>query len=192
MNALEQHLEHALRTETRRQFFGHGVRGLGLAALGSLLATTSTSAAPNSSALGGLPQLPHFAPKAKRAIYLFMSGAPSQHDLYDYKPEMGKWFDKDLPDSVRMGQRLTTMTSRQKRFPIAPSIYEFQKHGTGDGAWISELLPYTARMVDEWFGGFLWMRTVHEDGSYGWLFMRVVRADMDGWRRFKIDGGPKG
>ncbi len=149
MNALEQHLEHALRTETRRQFFGHGVRGLGLAALGSLLATTSTSAAPNSSALGGLPQLPHFAPKAKRAIYLFMSGAPSQHDLYDYKPEMGKWFDKDLPDSVRMGQRLTTMTSRQKRFPIAPSIYEFQKHGTGDGAWISELLPYTARMVDD-------------------------------------------
>ena len=65
----------------------------------------------------------HFAPKAKRVIYLFMSGAPSQLDLFDYKPSLGKFFDKDLPESVRMGQRLTTMTSGQKRFPIAPSLF---------------------------------------------------------------------
>ena len=71
-------------------------------------------------------------------------------DLYDYKPVMGEWFDKELPETVRMGQRLTTMTSGQKRFPIAPSIFEFQKHDNGsDGAWLSELLPHTATMVKD-------------------------------------------
>jgi hypothetical protein len=92
--------------------------------------------------------LPHFAPKAKRAIYLFMAGAPCQMDMLDYKPQMGELFDTDLPDTIRMGQRLTTMTSGQKRFPIAPSKYQFQQYGT-NGAWVSELLPYTAKMVDD-------------------------------------------
>ncbi len=92
--------------------------------------------------------MPHFAPKAKRAIYLFMNGGPSQMDLFDYKPAMGAMFDKDLPDSIRMGQRLTTMTSGQSRFPIAPSKFKFARHGQS-GAWVSELLPWTSKIVDE-------------------------------------------
>jgi hypothetical protein len=95
-----------------------------------------------------LPGLPHFAPTAKRAIYLHMVGAPPQMDLFDYKPAMKDWYDKDLPDSIRRGQRLTTMTSGQSRFPIAPSVFNFGQHGQS-GAWVSELLPWTAKMVDE-------------------------------------------
>ena len=87
-------------------------------------------------------------PKAKRAIYLHMNGGPSQMDLFDYKPKMGAMFDKDLPDSIRMGQRLTTMTSGQSRFPIAPSKYKFAQHGSS-GMWISELLPWTAKLADQ-------------------------------------------
>ena len=90
----------------------------------------------------------HFAPKAKRVIYLFMSGAPSQLDTWDYKPKMKDWYDKDLPDSVRNGQRITTMTSGQKRFPIAPSIFKFNQHGE-HGAWVSEILPHTAGVIDD-------------------------------------------
>ncbi len=84
----------------------------------------------------------------KRAIYLHMVGAPPQLETFDYKPKMKDWFDKDLPDSIRQGQRLTTMTSGQSRFPIAPSIFDFKQHGQS-GAWVSELLPHTARMVDD-------------------------------------------
>ncbi|MCH2115767.1 MAG: DUF1501 domain-containing protein [Pirellulales bacterium] len=134
--------------ETRRHFFGRAASGIGTAALASLLQpelfATSAPVLPT----GGLPSLPHFAPRAKRVIYLFMSGAPSQMDMWDYKPKMGDWFDKDLPDSVRQGQRITTMTSGQQRFPIAPSIFKFRQHGQ-HGAWVSELLPYTAQIVDE-------------------------------------------
>ena len=77
-----------------------------------------------------------------------MNGGPSQMDLFDYKPRMGAMFDKDLPDSIRMGQRLTTMTSGQARFPVAPSKYQFAQHGQA-GTWVSELLPWTARLVDD-------------------------------------------
>jgi hypothetical protein len=132
---------------TRRHFFGRAGLGLGAAALSSML-PQHAAAAPELKASGGIPGLPHFAPKAKRAIYLFMAGAPSQMDMFDYKPTMDEWFDKDLPDSIRMGQRLTTMTSGQERFPIAPSKYQFQQYG-GSGAWVSELLPHTAKMVDD-------------------------------------------
>ena len=127
--------------ETRRQFFGRGARGLGVAALASLFGE-------GASAKDGLPGLPHFAPQAKRAIYLHMVGGPSQLDLYDYKPVMKEWFDKDLPESIRQGQRLTTMTSGQSRFPIAPSVFKFAQRGKS-GAWVSELLPYTGKMVDD-------------------------------------------
>ncbi len=96
----------------------------------------------------GLPSLPHFAPKAKRCIYLHLVGAPPQQDLFDYKPRMNDWYDKDLPESVRQGQRLTTMTAGQSRFPIAPSVFKFDRHGA-NGTWVSELLPYTAKMVDD-------------------------------------------
>ena len=135
MNPLHEYV----RSETRRQFFGRGVNAVGWAALASLMGHGRV-AAPALGAEGGLPGLAHFAPKAKQVIYLHMVGGPSQLDLYDYKPKMGELYDKDLPDSVRMGQRLTTMTSGQKRFPIAPSKYKFAQHGKS-GMWVSELLP---------------------------------------------------
>ncbi len=93
-------------------------------------------------------KLPHFAPKAKRAIYLFMSGGPSQVDLLDYKPNLAALYDKDIPDSVRGAQQLTGMTTGQARFPIAPSHWAFKRYGE-TGTWVSDLLPYTARMVDD-------------------------------------------
>jgi len=141
-----------LQNQTRRHFFRNGALGLGSVALGSLLAKDPAFAAQAAKRNGvpGIPGLPHFAPKAKRVIYLFMSGAPSQMDMFDYKPEMGKWFDKDLPESIRMGQRLTTMTSGQKRFPVAPSIYNFKKYDNNEnGAWISELLPHTGTVAKD-------------------------------------------
>ena len=140
--------DEAVLNETRRQFFAHGARGLGVAALASILGKEMTGAPTSVQAVGGQAGLPHFAPKAKRAIYLHMLGAPPQIELFDYKPGMSSWFDKDLPDSIRKGQRLTTMTSGQTRFPIAPSIFKFQQHGQ-NGAWVSELLPYTAKMADD-------------------------------------------
>lgn len=143
MNPVNQFLQ----TQTRRHFFKQGAMGLGTAALASLLPNPVSAAASPSSSLG-LPDLPHFAPKAKRAIYLFMAGAPAQMDLFDYKPKMAEQFDKDLPESVRMGQRLTTMTSGQERFPLAPSKFNFKQYGK-NGTWISELLPYHSRMVDD-------------------------------------------
>jgi hypothetical protein len=133
-----------LKFESRRQFLARGVNVVGAAALASLMDGERTQASEASRPAVG----PHFPGKAKHIIYLHMVGGPSQLDLYDYKPKMGEWYDKDLPDSVRMGQRLTTMTSGQKRFPIAPSKFKFARHGK-NGMWVSELLPYTAKMVDE-------------------------------------------
>ncbi len=136
--------------QTRRHFFGRTATGIGAAALASTL-NPSLFGAPTTGGdtedRGVLGQ-PHFPARAKRVIYLFMSGAPSQLDMYDYKPNMVDMFDKDLPDSVRMGQRITTMTSGQKRLPVAPTIFNFAQHGQS-GAWVSELLPHTAQMVDE-------------------------------------------
>ncbi len=137
--------------ETRRHFFGRSAGGIGTAALASLLnenANATTSSSKTKGELGGIPGVPHFPAKAKRVIYLFMSGAPSQLDMWDYKPKMNDWYDKDLPDSIRNGQRITTMTSGQKRFPIAPSTFKFSQHGK-EGVWISELLPHTAKVVDD-------------------------------------------
>lgn len=133
---------------TRRHFFKQGAMGLGSAALCSLLPSVASPSSATASPTIGLPGLPHFAPKAKRAIYLFMAGAPSQMDMLDYKPAMHRWYDKDLPESVRQGQRLTTMTSEQTRFPIAPSKFRFQQYGQ-HGAWVSELLPFHGRLVDD-------------------------------------------
>jgi uncharacterized protein (DUF1501 family) len=131
---------------TRRHFFGRSATGIGVAALASLL--RAETRAESATAHGGLPGLPHFPPKAKRVIYLFQSGGPSQMELFDYKPRLKDLATTELPDSIRQGQRLTTMTSGQTRFPIAPSVFKFAQYGKS-GAWVSELLPYTARMVDE-------------------------------------------
>ena len=124
---------------TRRHFFGKGAYGLGIAALARLMGEEMPS--------GGLAKVPHFTPKAKRVVYLFQSGAPSQIDLFDHKPQLERLRGQDLPDSVRQGQRLTAMTASQTTFPIAPSMFRFQRHGES-GTWISELLPHTARIAD--------------------------------------------
>ena len=134
--------------ETRRQFFARGARGIGGIALASLLAERGLGRSTSETTSGALPGLPHFAPKAKRCIYLHAMGAPPQMDLLDYKPKMKDWYDKDLPDSIRKGQRLTTMTSGQSRFPIAPSVFNFKQHGQS-GTWITELLPNVAKMADD-------------------------------------------
>jgi hypothetical protein len=136
-----------LRYESRRQFLGRGVNAVGWAALASLMAGNRARADEPPSGHAGAVR-PHHTPRARNVIYLHMVGGPSQLDLYDYKPRMNDWYDRDLPDSVRMGQRLTTMTSGQARFPIAPSKYRFARHGQC-GMWVSELLPYTSRMVDD-------------------------------------------
>jgi hypothetical protein len=140
-----------LQRQTRRLFFKRTGLAAGRIALASLLGPGLLRAAASTAtdrAHPPLPGLPHFAPKARRMIYLFMNGAPSQIDLWDYKPRLAELFDTDLPDSIRQGQRLTTMTSGQKRFPIAPSIYGFAPHGEC-GTLVSELLPHTAQIVDE-------------------------------------------
>ncbi|HEV3122769.1 MAG TPA: DUF1501 domain-containing protein [Isosphaeraceae bacterium] len=153
MDPISQHIQ----SLTRRHFFGKSAVGLGTAALASLL-PQQARAEESAEATGGLPGLPHFAPKAKRAIYLFMNGGPSQMDLWDYKPEMAAQFDKDLPDSIRRGQRITTMTSGQSRFPVAPSKFKFAQHGNA-GTWVSELLPWTSKIVDD----LALIRTVHTE-----------------------------
>jgi hypothetical protein len=145
-------LQDYVRYETRRQFFKRGASLMGTAAL-AMLAPELLMADDKKSAVADAQKMlraigPQFPPKAKQVIYLHMVGGPSQLDLFDYKPKLGEWFDKDLPDSVRMGQRITTMTSGQKRLPIAPSKFKFAQYGK-NGMWISELLPWTAKMADD-------------------------------------------
>ena len=150
MNPIEQ-----ANLQTRRRFFTSGKNLLGGAALATLLGNAlgqSANAAPD-------VRSPHFPAKAKRVIYLHMVGGPSQMDLFDYKPEMQKWYDKDLPESIRNGQRLTTMTSGQARFPIAPSKYPFVQRGEC-GMWMNEkLLPWLGKKADE----ICWMRSLHTE-----------------------------
>ena len=135
--------------ETRRQFFGRTATGIAPAALACLLRADGYANVPNSgSDAGSLPGVPHFAPKAKRVIYMFQSGAPSQIDLFDHKPMLRKFHGEDLPDTVRKGQRITGMTSGQDRLPVAASVFSFQRHGQ-TGAELSELLPHTAKVVDD-------------------------------------------
>jgi hypothetical protein len=136
-------MNHNFNNMTRRHFFAAGSHALGGAALASLLASDGAARAD-----GPTPAMTHHMPKARNVIYMHCVGGPPQMDLYDYKPVMNSWYDRDLPDSVRMGQRLTTMTSGQARFPIAPSKFRFARHGQC-GMWVSELLPWTSRVVDD-------------------------------------------
>ena len=135
----------------RRDFFGRFALGIGSAALSHILHSTGNAAAAPAGGPGshrGLPDFPSFAPRAKRIIYLFMSGGPSQMDLFDYKPMLNKLNGQDLPSSIRMGQRLTAMSSNQATLPLAGSVFKFRQHGRC-GAWVSELLPHTAKIVDD-------------------------------------------
>src|SRR3954471_14648789 len=132
----------------RRDFLGRFGLGLGGVALMGLLHRDVRAEAPSSNPFKGILPAPHLAPKAKRIIYLFMAGGPSQHDLFDYKPLLNQMNGQDLPASVRMGQRLTGMSANQARLPLAGSIFKFARRGQA-GAWVSDLLPYTAKIVDE-------------------------------------------
>jgi hypothetical protein len=146
--------------QSRRHFFSRTSLGLGSAVLASLLAENAEAsegpahdiARPRKEAIdlasGGVLAAPHYPPKAKRIIYLFMSGGPSQLDLFDYKPVLNQLNGSDLPESVRMGQRLTGMSANQATLPLAGSVFKFARHGAS-GAWVSELLPQTAKVVDD-------------------------------------------
>ena len=138
-----------LQDAINRRSFLSRTAGIGLAALASMMGQDAWAMLdPTAPRTGGLPGLPHFPPKVKRVIYLFQSGAPSQMDLFDPKPKLEQFRAQDLPASIRMGQRLTGMTSGQKTFPVAPSIFKFAQHGN-QGLWLSELLPHTATMADD-------------------------------------------
>ncbi|MFN0100649.1 MAG: DUF1501 domain-containing protein [Bryobacteraceae bacterium] len=139
--------------ETRRQFFGRGAKGLSVAALASLM-EGDASAAPT----GGQPGLPHFAATAKRVIWLHQSGGPSQLDLFDYKPQLKKYHGSELPGSIRMGQRITGMTSGQSSFPCASSIFKFEQAGKA-GMWMSELIPHHKKIADD----ICLVKSVHTD-----------------------------
>jgi hypothetical protein len=135
--------------ELNRRTFLKMTGGMGVAALFSLMGGNAFAAqGGQKQRVGGLDGLPHFAPKAKRVIYLHQSGAPSQMELFDYKPHLADKRGEDLPASIRMGQRLTGMTSGQKTFPVAPSIYKFAQHGS-NGLWLSELLPHLGEIADD-------------------------------------------
>ena len=154
-------VDKALRLQARRHFLAQGSHLLGGAALASLLGKKAAAAPTFSRALPDAEHIPapHFAPRAKRVIYLHMVGGPSQIDLFEEKPKMIDMFDRELPESIRDGQRLTTMTSGQKRFPVAPSVYKKKQFGDC-GMWIAEdLLPYTATHADE----ICWMKGLHTE-----------------------------
>ena len=144
------------RLLTRRSLFGRAAGGLGAAALASLLgddlraadATSASKAIGDPLGGGGLPGLPHFAPKVKRVIYLFQNGAPSHVDLFDYKPKLKEWHGREIPPEVQGGKRLSTMTSGQKARPLLSPIANFAQHGES-GAWVSDFLPRTAAIADE-------------------------------------------
>ncbi|HYG77711.1 MAG TPA: DUF1501 domain-containing protein [Planctomycetota bacterium] len=146
-----------IKAETRRQFLARGKNVLGYAALSTLLGSSANLLA-GGEAAGAVKIGPHFPPKAKNVIYLHMVGGPSQMDLFDYKPKMVEMYDKDLPDSIRNGQRLTTMTSGQARFPVAPSKFNFAQHGKC-GMWMTELLPNLAKCADD----ICWIRSMHTE-----------------------------
>ncbi|MEQ6122511.1 DUF1501 domain-containing protein [Reichenbachiella sp. MALMAid0571] len=137
---------HQKSNYTRRDFLTKTSLGLGALTLGSMMHPFSLNAGIPES--GGILGQPHFTPKVKRVIYLFQSGAPSQLDLFDYKPLLNKLNGQELPESVRQGQRLTGMSAGQTSFPLAGSLFNFKQHGQS-GAWVSELMPHTAKITDE-------------------------------------------
>ena len=143
----------------RRTFLQRGGIGLGSLALNALSQTSHAGTAQLAGKLasGGLTNLPHHTPTAKRVIYLFQSGAPSQFESFDYKPGLENLQSSELPDSVRMGQRLTGMTSGQSSFPIAASIFKFAQHGES-GTWISELFPTVAESADDGWRVNQWLK----------------------------------
>lgn len=166
---------------TRRHFFSRAAAGLGGIALSSLLGRDLLA--------GGLPPLAHFAPKAKRVIWLFMSGGPSQHDLWDYKPKLNKLNGEPLPDEVRRGQRLTGMSGNQTAIPLAGSHYQFKRAGKS-GIHVSELLPHTAGIVDELcVVHSMWTEAINHDPAITYLqtgSQNAGRPSLGAWLSYGL------
>jgi hypothetical protein len=164
--------------ETRRYFFNRAATGLGMAALANLLHADE-----------GMQGLPHFAPKAKRVIYLFQSGGPSQMELFDYKPRLKDLATTELPESIRQGQRLTGMTSTQTSFPVAPSLFKFQQHGKS-GAWVSELMPHLAKVADDiCFVKSMFTEQINHDPAVTFLqtgFQLAGRPSIGAWLAYGL------
>jgi len=153
------HCHNENKNYSRRDFLNRTTMGLGAAALGSLIGPQKLFGnSMNTSGGGGLLTVPHFTPKAKRIIYLFQSGGPSQMELFDPKPMLQKMLGQDIPHSVRGNQRLTGMSAGQASFPLAASVFDFKQHGQS-GAWMSELMPHTAKIVDE----LCFIKSMHTD-----------------------------
>ena len=144
--------------QTRRALLGRGAGVMGGAALASLLGSSGSSLLAGEPGAAHVARGPHFKAKAKRVIYLHMVGGPSQMDLFDHKPGMQEWYDKDLPKEIRGDQRLTTMTSGQTRFPIAPSKYSFTRRGQC-GMWMNDMLPHLGKVADD----ICWMRSLNTE-----------------------------
>ena len=140
-------LNEILTQQTRRAFLERGTLGLGAMALGSLLNAWNVTTEWRNR-IGGLAELPHFAPQVKRVIYLFQSGGPAQMDLFDYKPHLASRHGEEVPESIYPAERKTTMTAGQKSFPCAPSTLKFARHGQA-GTWVSEPQKYVAKLVDD-------------------------------------------
>jgi uncharacterized protein (DUF1501 family) len=171
---------------TRRHFFGLGAAGIGGLALDSLLGPDLLGLKSSVPTTGT-----HFRPTAKRVIYMHMEGAPSQLDLFDYKPGLQKYYNQELPESVRQGQRLTGMTSGQARFPIAPSVFKFNKYANNqDGVWLSELLPHTASLAKD----MCLIRSMHTDAInhepaltfFNTGSQQVGRASFGSWMSYGL------
>ena len=144
--AMKAALSHEM---TRRALFGRGAAGLGLAALATLLGDDASAATnPQSASRNPQSAAPHFAPRAKRVIYLLQNCAPTHVDLFDFKPKLREWMGKEIPESVQGGQRLSTMTSGQKSKPVLPNITEFKQYGQS-GAWVNNFMPHIASIADE-------------------------------------------
>ena len=146
-SGIDPYTEYSLNLN-RRHFLSRLSLGIGSLALGSLLGCSQKSTARPQLSKTGILDAPHFAPRAKRIIYLFQSGGPSQLDLFDYKPMLAKMHGEELPESVRKGQRLTGMTSGQSTLPLTSSLFEFKRHGQSE-QWMSNLMPYTSEIVDD-------------------------------------------
>ena len=172
-----------IQLETRRQMFGTSAKGLGAVALASLLKDVAPAAQPGVLGSG------HFPARAKRVIWLFMAGAPSQLDTFDYKPQMREWFDKELPESIRKGQRLTTMTASQARFPIAPSKFKFPQQGQS-GKPVSELFPHVGSMADELaFVHTVWTEAINHDPAHTFMNTGTTisgRPSMGAWTLYGL------
>src|SRR5579864_1773899 len=174
---------------TRRHFFSLTSTGVGVAALANLLSQDLRASEDAPRSTGGLPGLPHFPPKAKRVIYLFQSGAPSQMELFDYKPKLGEFRGSELPDSIRMGQRLTGMTSTQTSFPVAPSLYPFRQYGQS-GAWISDRMPHLAKVADDiCFVKSMYTEQINHDPAVTFLqtgFQLAGRPSIGSWLAYGL------